>query len=99
MTAALNHALFRSRRSPWSADAALGCCTEWKDKHEGQNMPLQMPHVSVCDSHNELPQSEQLSRPTHVFGDLAACRPETQDSVGEIIALDGSGSRIGSIQF
>ena len=21
-------------------------------------MPLQMPHVSVCDSHNELPQSE-----------------------------------------
>src|SRR2546427_3582787 len=43
--------LFRS-------DAALGCCTEWKDKHEGQNMPLQMPHVSVCDSHNELPQSK-----------------------------------------
>jgi hypothetical protein len=21
-------------------------------------MPLQMPHVSVCDSHNELPQSK-----------------------------------------
>ena len=21
-------------------------------------MPLQMPHVSVCDSHNSLPQSE-----------------------------------------
>jgi len=21
-------------------------------------MPLQMPHVSVCESHNELPQSE-----------------------------------------
>src|SRR5207248_4539498 len=29
------------------------CCTEWKDKHEGQNMPLQMPHVSVCDSHSQ----------------------------------------------
>jgi hypothetical protein len=58
VSAELRQALFRSRRSPWSADAALGCCTEWKDKHEGQNMPLQMPHVSVCASHNELPQSK-----------------------------------------
>jgi hypothetical protein len=49
---------FSPRRSPWFADAALVCCTEWKDKHEGQNMPLQTPHVSVCDSHNELPQSK-----------------------------------------
>src|SRR6266550_9332747 len=35
-------AVFRSRMCPWSADAGLECCTEWKDKHEGQNMPLQM---------------------------------------------------------
>jgi len=52
------YALFRSRTSSWSADAGFECCTEWKDKHEGQNTPLQMPHVSVCDLHNELPQSE-----------------------------------------
>src|SRR5439155_7292038 len=51
-------AVLRSRTSPWSADAGLECCTEWKDKHEGQNMPLQMPQISVCDSHNSLPQSE-----------------------------------------
>ena len=29
-----------------------------EEKQDGQNMPLQMPHVSVCDSHNELPQSK-----------------------------------------
>jgi len=29
-----------------------------EEKQDGQNMPLQMPHVSVCDSHNSLPQSE-----------------------------------------
>jgi len=31
-------AVFRSRRSPWPADAGFECCTEWKDKQEGQNM-------------------------------------------------------------
>jgi len=46
---------FRSRRSPC---AGFECCTEWDVKQGGQNMPLQMPHVSVCDSHNSLPQSE-----------------------------------------
>src|SRR5438876_1779614 len=51
-------AVFRSRTCLWSADTGFECCTEWKDKHEGQNMPLQMPHVSVCDSHNSLPQSK-----------------------------------------
>src|SRR5207245_4102382 len=44
--------------SRWSTDAGLDGFTEWNDKQERNNMPLQMPHVSMCDSHNSLPQSE-----------------------------------------
>ena len=36
-------------------------------------MPLQMPHVSVCDSHNELPQSKHCVLAVLEQGKPSAC--------------------------